>query len=166
MRKNLDSHYVDSLLQRDWRINPREYQSMHHSINEKDVVKAKTTDFGSHIYHEIYCNLSGGTNNFYDYILKHYGPIWERGEDVQLRIVVLSLPKEPYFTIEITSPEGDDIIGDYGYGYALDFKEGPFVICWGDSSSFEIYPSMNMDYNLNVVNFNGVWIMNPGINKF
>ena len=163
MRKSLDSHYVDNLLRRDWRMLPRDYHQKTHSITEEDVVKVETTDYGDYIVHKIYCHISGGTNNFYDYILKHWGPVWEIQDDIRFEVVVLSLPKEPYFNVGVNNPDDDDVIRDYGLKMYIYFEEGPFIFCWGDSSSFDLNPAFSLDGSTSAVNFHGIWILNPGM---
>lgn len=165
MRKSLDSHYVNSLLQREWSVSPREYERSKHSINEKDIIKVETTDYGRYSLHTIYCNPFAGQNNFYDYILANWGPLWEEGTD-KIKIIPVSLPKGPYFSIEVQNPDGDDMLGDYGYTITIDFPYGPYIVCWEDSSAnFEPSPFLTgVETSTYVINFHGTWVVNPGNN--
>lgn len=161
MRKSLDSHYVNNLLQRDWYFNPKKYWSMNHSINEKDITKVETTDYGNYVQYTIYCNLVAGSNNFYDYIVENWGNVWE-GTDVRIKIVP-TLPKAPYFDIRMDNPDGDDILGDYDYRLTIDFPYGPYITCWDDDgASFEPKPFYSIYHSISFMNFHGIWIINPG----
>ena len=164
MRKSLDSHYVNNLLRRDWRVEPREYLGhVRHSITEKDIIRVERVQNANSPTYKIYCNLVAGANNFYDYILANWGPVWE---DNEIRLTIIpTLPSAPIFSISVENPDGDDMLGDYDYALGIEIPEGqgPFIVCGEtDSAYFAPNYSITVKGSTYVVNFNGIWIINPG----